>query len=158
MKKEFTLSKVHPEPVEGKRYPLPVLFLVFVSALLTGCGTMKQVQVVERVQKDTLYLNHIQYDSIFVENQTFRDYRPSLQVGDGGRPDTVYLEKSHIEYKYKLLRDTVRVVQIDSIPVIKTVEVVKTEKYIPKVYKWSFIICIILFCVFCVFCVIKIKF
>lgn len=126
-----------------------VFVLVFV---LSGCGTMRQVQVVERVQKDTLYLNHIQYDSIFVENQTFRDYRPSLQVGDGGRPDTVYLEKSHIEYKYKLLRDTVYRTQIDTIPVISEVEVVKTERYIPKVYKASFCICvIIIICAICAF-------
>lgn len=117
-----------------KRYPLPVLFLVFVSALLTGCGTMKQVQVVERVQKDTLYLNHIQYDSIYVDNWQLTDRTK----------DTIYLEKSHIEYRYKLLRDTVYKVQIDTIPVIREVEVVKTEKYVPAIYKWSLAICIAL--------------
>lgn len=115
-------------------YLLPVLFLVFFSALLTGCGTMKQVQVVERVQKDTLYLNHIQYDSIYVDN---------WQLTDRSK-DTIYLEKSHIEYRYKLLRDTVRIVQIDSIPVIREIEVVKTERYVPTIYKWSLAICIAL--------------
>ena len=122
--------------------------LLFVSALLIGCGTMKQVQVVERTSRDTLYLNHIQYDSIYVDN---------WQLTDRSK-DTIYVEKVRLEYKYKLLRDTVYKVQIDSIPVIKTVEVVKTERYIPKVYKATFWICIILFCVFCVFCVLKIKF
>ena len=105
-----------------KCYLLPVLFLVscgehcrtivsvFVLVfVLSGCGTMKQVQVVERVQKDTLYLNHIQYDSIYVDN---------WQLTDRSK-DTIYLEKSHIEYRYKLLRDTVRIVQVDSIPVIR---------------------------------------
>lgn len=122
--------------------------VIVIVIVLTGCATTRQAQVVERVSRDTLYLNHIQYDSIYVDN---------WQLTDRSR-DTIYLEKSHIEYRYKLLRDTVRVVQIDSIPVIKTVEVVKTERYIPKVYKASFWICIILLCVFCVFCVLKIKF
>ena len=117
-----------------KCYPLPVLFLVFVSALLAGCGTMKQVQVVERVQKDTLYLNHIQYDSIYVDN---------WQLTDRSK-DTIYVEKVRLEYKYKLLRDTVYKVQIDTIPVIREVEVVKTEKYVPAIYKWSLAICIAL--------------
>ena len=95
---------------------------------------MKQVQVVERVQKDTLYLNHIQYDSIYVDNWQLTDRTK----------DTIYLEKSHIEYRYKLLRDTVYKVQIDTIPIIKTVEVVKTERYVPSIYKWSLGICIAL--------------
>lgn len=134
-----------------------VFVFVFVF-VLTGCATTRQVQVVREVSRDTIYLNHIQYDSIFVENQSFRDYRPSLQGGDGGRPDTVYLEKSHIEYKYKLLRDTVRVVQIDSIPVIRTVEVVKTERYVPIIYKWSLGILIVIVIVIVISILWKIKF
>ena len=124
-----------------------VFVLVFVF-VLTGCATTRQTQVVERVSRDTLYLNHIQYDSIYIDN---------WQLTDRSK-DTIYIEKVRLEYKYKLLRDTVYRVQIDSIPVIREVEVVKTERYIPKVYKATFWICIILFCVFCVFCVIKIKF
>ena len=108
-----------------------VFVLVFV---LTGCATTRQVQVVERVQKDTLYLNHIQYDSIYVDN---------WQLTDRSK-DTIYVEKVRLEYKYKLLRDTVRIVQIDTIPVIREVEVVKTEKYVPSIYKWSLGICIVL--------------
>ena len=134
MKKNYILSTVHPEPVEGKRYPLPVLFLVFVSALLTGCGTTRQIQVVERVSRDTLYLSNVQYDSIYV----FQDH-----LTDRSR-DTVYVKDVQYEYKYKFLRDTVRIVQIDSIPVIREVEVVKTERYVPGIYKWSLAICIAL--------------
>lgn len=124
------------------------LIVIVIVIVLTGCATTRQVQIVERVSRDTLYLNHIQYDSIYVDN---------WQLTDRSK-DTIYVEKVRLEYKYKLLRDTVRVVQIDSIPVIRTVEVVKTERYVPKIYKWSLIICIILFCAFCVFCVLKIKF
>ena len=144
-----------------KCYLLPVLFLVscgehcrtivsvFVLVfVLSGCGTMRQVQVVREVSRDTLYLSNVQYDSIYV----FQDH-----LTDRSR-DTIYIRDVQYEYKYKLLRDTVYRTQIDTIPVIKTVEVVKTERYVPTIYKWSLAICIILFCVFCVFCVIKIKF
>ena len=109
---------------------------------------MKQVQVVERVQKDTLYLNHIQYDSIYIDN---------WQLTDRSK-DTIYVEKVRMEYKYKLLRDTVRVVQIDSIPVIREVEVIKTERYVPGIYKWSLALVIVFVLVFVVYILWKIKF
>lgn len=102
--------------------------------VLTGCSTQRMATVVREATRDTLYLNHIQYDSIYIDN---------WQLTDRSR-DTIYVEKVRLEYKYKLLRDTVRVVQIDSIPVIREVEVIKTEKYIPDIYKWSFAICIAL--------------
>lgn len=131
-----------------KKFVSIFVIVIVIVIVLTGCASTRQIQVVREVSRDTLYLNHIQYDSIYVDN---------WQLTDRSR-DTIYVEKVRLEYKYKLLRDTVRVVQIDSIPVIREVEVVKTERYIPKVYKATFWICIILFCVFCAFCVLKIKF
>ena len=124
------------------------VIVIVIVIVLTGCATTRQVQVVEQVSRDTLYLNHIQYDSIYIDN---------WQLTDRSK-DTIYVEKVRLEYKYKLLRDTVYKVQIDSIPVIREVEVIKTEKYVPSIYKWSLATCIILFCVFCAFCVLKIKF
>ena len=111
------------------------LFYVFVLVfVLTGCGTTRQVQVVERVSRDTLYLSNVQYDSIYV----YQDH-----LTDRSR-DTVYVKDVQYEYKYKLLRDTVYRTQIDTIPVIREVEVVKTERYVPTIYKWSLGICIAL--------------
>ncbi len=101
---------------------------------ISGCGTTRQIQVVERVSRDTLYLSNVQYDSIYV----YQDH-----LTDRSR-DTVYVKDVQYEYKYKLLRDTVYKVQIDTIPVIREVEVVKTEKYVPSIYKWSLAICIAL--------------
>ena len=124
------------------------VFALCIALMATSCGTVKQIQIVERVSRDTLYLSNVQYDSIYV----YQDH-----LTDRSR-DTVYVKDVQYEYKYKLLRDTIYKVQIDTIPVIREVEVVKTEKYVPAIYKWSLGICIILFCVFCVFCVIKIKF
>ena len=124
-------------------------FLILLTAcILTGCSSLRQVQVVREVSRDTLYLSNVQYDSIYV----FQDH-----LTDRSR-DTIYIRDVQYEYKYKLLRDTIYRVQIDTIPIIREVEVIKTEKYVPSIYKWSLAICIILFCVFCVFCVLKIKF
>ena len=123
------------------------VIVIVIVIVLTGCATTRQTQVVERVSRDTLYLSNIQYDSVYV----FQDH-----LTDRSR-DTIYVKDVQYEYKYKFLRDTVYKVQIDTIPVIREDEVVKTEKYIPDIYKWSFATCIILFCVFCVFCVLKIK-
>ena len=111
-----------------------VVILIAFCATLSGCGTMKQVQVVEQVSRDTLYLSNIQYDSVYV----FQDH-----LTDRSR-DTIYIRDVQYEYKYKLLRDTVYKVQIDTIPVIREVEVVKTERYTPAIYKWSLAICIAL--------------
>ena len=109
-----------------------VLVLVLV---LTGCASTRMTtQLVHEVSHDTLYLSNVQYDSVYV----FQDH-----LTDRSR-DTIYIRDVQYEYKYKLLRDTVYKVQIDSIPVIREVEVVKTEKYIPDIYKWSFAICIAL--------------
>ena len=105
-----------------------------IALMAASCGTVKQIQIVERVSRDTLYLSNVQYDSIYV----FQDH-----LTDRSR-DTVYVKDVQYEYKYKLLRDTVYRTQIDTIPVIREVEVVKTERYVPSIYKWSLGICIAL--------------
>ena len=124
------------------------LFLILTVLTVYSCSTPRMAtQVVHEVSHDTLYLSNIQYDSVYV----FRDH-----LTDRSR-DTIYVKDIQYEYKYKLIRDTVYRTQIDTLPVIREVEVIKTEKYVPSIYKWSLAICIILFCVFCVFCVLKIK-
>jgi len=116
-----------------------LILLFLVSALLSGCGTTRQLQVVREVSTDTVYLNHIQYDSVYIDQWQYCDRSA----------DTIYLEKVRLEYKYKFLKDTVRIVQIDSIPVIREVEVVREpvaerSRSIPGIYKWSLAICIAL--------------
>ena len=111
-----------------------LLFALSIALMAAGCGTVKQVQIVERVSRDTLYLSNVQYDSIYV----YQDH-----LTDRSR-DTIYIRDVQYEYKYKLLRDTVYRVQVDTIPIIREVEVVKTEKYVPSIYKWSLGICIAL--------------
>ena len=91
--------------------------------LLAGCSTPRQVttQVVREVHADTLYINNMQYDSIYIDRWQ-KVYQQS---------DTVYLERTKYEYKYKYLRDTLYRTRIDSIPVVREVEVIREVKYIP---------------------------
>ena len=61
------------------------------------------------------------YDSIYIYQDKYVD-----RVND-----TIDIKDKSVEYRYKLLRDTVRRVRVDSVPVIREIEVVKEVKYIP---------------------------
>ena len=97
-----------------------LLYLLFCT-LLAGCGTQRELPVVERVTRDTLYLHQVQYDSVYV----YRD-----RYVDRSR-DTLYVQERSVEYRYRLLRDTLRIHQVDSIPVIREVEVVREVERTP---------------------------
>lgn len=106
------------------------LFAILITLLLVccSCGSTKMVtQLVEHVQKDTIYLSNIQYDSIYIFQERDRDYHRGLGTLERGtlEPDTVFIKDVSIEYRYKLLRDTVCIVQRDSIPYEVTVTEIK---------------------------------
>lgn len=91
------------------------LFLLLAAALLFGCSSIRPTAVatVERPSHDTLLFGQIHYDSIYIDNW-LNKYQQA---------DTVFIERTKLEYKYKLMRDTLYRVRIDSIPVIREVEV-----------------------------------
>ena len=91
-----------------------LLYLLFCT-LLAGCGTQRKLPVVERVTRDTLYLHQVQYDSVFVSQERYVDRSH----------DTLYVQERSVEYRYRLQRDTLRIHQVDSVPVIREVEVVR---------------------------------
>ena len=96
--------------------PAPYVLLLLTLLTVYSCSTLRHVtQLVERTSVDTVYLSNVQYDSIYV----FRDRQL-----DRSR-DTVYLRDVSVEYRYRLLRDTVYKTQIDSIPYQVTVTEVK---------------------------------
>ena len=95
-------------------------------ALMTACGASKHVtQVVHDTRVDTVYLNSKQYDSIYIFQDRVSEHHlgtlPAIK-SDGQyleapvRTDTLYVKEVSIEYRYKLLKDTIRVVERDSIP------------------------------------------
>ena len=97
-----------------------LLCLLFCT-LLAGCGTPRKLPVVERIQRDTLYLHQVQYDSVFVSQERYVDRSR----------DTLYVQERSIEHRYRRLTDTLRIHQVDSVPVIREVEVVREVEHTP---------------------------
>ena len=95
----------------------------FLSAIalctLLGCGSAKQT--LQSVQQDSIYRQNIQYDSIFIYRDRLLDRTK----------DTVFLKETNIEYHYKYVHDTIRMVLRDSIPYPVTVIETRKERYTP---------------------------
>ena len=91
-----------------------LLCLLFCT-LLTGCGTQRKLPVVERVMRDTVQVTNVKQDSVFI----YRD-----RTVDRSH-DTVYINDRSVAYRYRRLTDTIRIHQVDSVPVIREVEVVR---------------------------------
>lgn len=117
-----------------------LIFLFFTSALLTGCGSSKYIQTVpietirDHQVHDTLYINNVQYDSIYVSQNRYTDRSK----------DTVLIRQHDVEYRYKLLRDTIERIKLevrhDSIPYEVRITEVKQVKHIPPWCKWLSVI------------------
>ena len=92
------------------------------SMSTSSCSTHRHAaEVVTHTARDTLYISQTAYDSIYIDR-----WQSSYQ-----KADTVYLEQIRREYKYQLIRDTIRTARVDSIPVIKEVEVVREVTRLP---------------------------
>ena len=126
---------------------LGCLFWIFVS----GCSTTKYVPIesIHEVTKtDTLYINNVQYDSIYIDRFAQVQKVQGVQevpIDDAlgkrmVRVDTLIKELTKYEYKYKLLRDTIYrtkiEVQRDSIPYEVRVVETKEVRYVPPWIKW----------------------
>ena len=99
-----------------------IFILLVVACTLFGCATSRPTsQVVEASLRDTVYVNKVLYDSVYIDNWYYT-YE---------KADTVVVEKTKLEYRYKLLRDTVFRARIDSVPVIREVEVVREVRHVP---------------------------
>ena len=117
-------------------YKLYALFFLLVLTVY-GCSTSRPLsQPVEHLTRDTLYLSSQHFDSVYV----FRD-----RLIDRSR-DTVYLKDSILEYRYRLLRDTVYKTRVDSIPVLREVEVVRE---VPRPKTWFDRLCRYAFFLLC---------
>lgn len=95
--------------------------------LLSACGASKHIQAIpvetikERTKSDTLYINNVQYDSIYISQNRYTDRSK----------DTILIRQHDVEYRYKLLRDTIERIKLevrhDSIPyevrITETIEV-----------------------------------
>lgn len=130
-----------PEKLEGY---LSGSFALIATLLLTafiivGCSAPRHVtQLVRDIQKDTIYLSNVQYDSIYISQD---------KLIDRSR-DTLYIRDVSVEYRYKLLRDTVRIIQRDSIPyevtIVETKEIKRPLTLFDKICRGAFTFLLIL--------------
>lgn len=60
----------------------------------------------EITDANTLYTNNVKYNSIYVHQDKYTDRSR----------DTLLIKETNNEYRYKLLRDTIYKVRVDSIP------------------------------------------
>ena len=103
--------------------------LIIFLTLLTvySCSTSRHVAgLVERTSVDTLYLSNVQYDSIYIFQERTSDYHMNpLNPLKPSETDTVFIKDVSVEYRYKMLRDTIYKTQVDSIPYQVTITEVK---------------------------------
>lgn len=88
-----------------------VVICCIIAILLSGCKT--QTIVVEKVQHDSIFIQNIRQDSIYLHDSIYVDRSK----------DTVLITKWHTDYRYKFVHDTTSIVRVDSIPY--EVEIVK---------------------------------
>ena len=107
-------------------------YLLFILSLVTfctfiGCRSARQAaQLIREVHTDTLYLSNVQYDSIYIFQERTSDYHMnSLNPLKPSETDTVFIKDVSVEFRYKLLRDTIYKVQHDSIPYEVRIETVR---------------------------------
>lgn len=104
-----------------------LLFLVLLLLLLSSCKTASNTVVpVHSATHDTILLSKVKYDSIYID----RWQRIERKV------DTVFCDRVKIEFRYRLLRDTVYKTRTDTIPVVKQVPVIRKERYTPPFTKF----------------------
>ena len=113
--------------------------IIYLTALCTliGCGSAKHPQVAKQVSSDSTFIQQMHYDSIYIYHDRYLDRSK----------DTIYVKETEIEYRYQLLRDTVRIIRQDSIPYEVTITEVKEVKCIPwwcKALAWTGGICLVL--------------
>ena len=105
-----------------------LIIIIHIIALMgmMSCSTHRHAVTVEReMHTDTVYITSQQYDSIYIYNDKTLDRTK----------DTVYLRELSTEYRYKLLRDTLRIIETDTIYIpygVKVADNGKDKSFLPR--------------------------
>ena len=92
-----------------------ILLGILMTLMLSSCKT-QQPTIIEKVVTNTEYIDRYHYDSIYIDNYVY--------VDKGS--DTITITKTNIEYRYKVLTDSIEVLKVDSIPYeVQVVEVIE---------------------------------
>jgi hypothetical protein len=105
---------------------LATCIVLFCVLSMVSCKA-QQPQVVEKVVTNIEYIDRHHYDSIYIDNYVY--------VDKGA--DTITITKTNIEYRYKILVDSVEVLKVDSIPYeVRVVEYVDRMNNHQKTMYW----------------------
>lgn len=139
-----------PKATNWSAFLLGFSFLIICLACCS-CGSTKVVPI-ETIRDhqvhDTLYINNVQYDSIYVSQDKFIDRSK----------DTILIRQHDVEYRHKLLRDTIEHIKLevrhDSVPyevrITETIEVPRKLTWYDHTARATFwlMIGIIAICIF----------
>lgn len=122
-----------------------IITIMLASVILLtccSCGTSRHVtQIVEHTCIDTVYLSNVQYDSIYIYHDHIQT-DTILHFPSKGEMEGVLIKDVSVEYRYKLLKDTIRVVERDSIPyqvtVVETKEITRPLTLFDKICRTCF--------------------
>ena len=105
-----------------------LIIIIHIIALMgmMSCSTHRHASAVEQgTHTDTVYIATQQYDSIYIYNDKTLDRTK----------DTVYLRELSTEYRYKLLRDTLRIIETDTIYIpyrVKVADNGNDKSFLPR--------------------------
>ena len=104
-----------------------ILFLLFMTLLLGSCKVKdKIVEVpIPQIKTEIKYIDKVKYDSIYLKDSVY-----IIQKGD-----TIYNNKVAYRYKYKYLKDTIIVNEIDTIIKLQKVTEIKVKNQLNVVQK-----------------------
>lgn len=125
-----------PKATNWSAFLLGFSFLIICLACCS-CGSTKVVPI-ETIRDnqvhDTLYINNVQYDSIYVSQDRYVDRSR----------DTILIRQHDVEYRYKFLRDTIEHIKLevrhDSIPYEVRITEFKEVQHFPPWCKWLSVI------------------
>ena len=120
--------KLTENPAKNRLLARLIAFILFLF-LLSSCKTTSNTTAIVPVHSathDTIFLSKVKYDSIYID----RWQRIERKA------DTVFYDRVKIEFRYRLLRDTVYKTRTDTIPVVKQVPVIRKERYTPPFTKF----------------------
>ena len=104
-----------------------ILFLLFMTLLLGSCKVKEKIVDVPipQIKTEIKYIDKVKYASIYLKDSVY-----IIQKGD-----TIYNNKVAYRYKYKYLKDTIIVNEIDTIIKLQKVTEIKVKNQLNVVQK-----------------------
>lgn len=106
------------------------LCIAIALCTLIGCRSSHTVQLARQTERDSTFHRALQYDSIHVHKERKENYRRAADISYPS-PDTLVIKETSTEYRYRFIRDTIRIVRHDSIPYEVVVIREKVVRHIP---------------------------